>query len=78
MGFRVFVGDPIPEGPRFGPDNSSYSERGRTLTISTDLSPIIVQLGLGSDIQANRTSQILGGVLSDFPNKSGADTLPVI
>jgi len=27
MGFRVLVGDPISEGPRLGPDNSSHGER---------------------------------------------------
>jgi hypothetical protein len=27
MGFRVLVGTPVSEGPRLGPDNSSYAER---------------------------------------------------
>jgi len=27
MGFRVLLGDPISEGPRLGPDNSSHGER---------------------------------------------------
>jgi len=26
MGFRVLVGDPISEGPRLDPDNSSHGE----------------------------------------------------
>ncbi len=27
MGFRVLADDPISEGPRLGPDNSSHGER---------------------------------------------------
>jgi len=27
MGFRVLVGDPISDGPRLSPDNSSHGER---------------------------------------------------
>jgi hypothetical protein len=45
MGFRVLVGDPISEGPRLCPDNSSHGERyARGLDVENDTSVFPVAL----------------------------------
>jgi hypothetical protein len=43
MGFRVLVGNPISEGQRLGPDNSSHGERDAGwMSNDTSVLPVVL------------------------------------